>query len=66
MCSSMLPLKFVVYSKYHSAHSENRDQRTRQVVATRGYKQWKFITRQALKGGRDRLQEAVVTERFQL
>ena len=38
----------------------------RQVVATRGYKQWKFITRQALKGGRYRLQEAVVTERFQL
>ena len=66
MCSSMLSLKFFVYSKYHSAHSENRDQRTRQVVATRGYKQWKFITRQALKGGRDRLQEAVVTERFQL
>ena len=24
-CSSMLSLKFFVYSKYYSAHSENRD-----------------------------------------
>ena len=37
---------FFVYSTKHSAHSENRDQRMRQVVA---YKQWKIINRQAQK-----------------
>ena len=36
----MLPLMFLVYSTKHSAHSENGDQRMRQVVA---YKQWKII-----------------------
>ena len=33
MCSSMLSLKFFVHSKQHSAHSEQKDQRMRQVVA---------------------------------
>ena len=33
MCSSMLSLNFLVYSKYNSAPSENRDQRMHQVVA---------------------------------
>ena len=42
----MLSLMFLVYSTKHSAHSQNRDQRMRQVVA---YKQWKIINRQAQK-----------------
>ena len=42
----MLSLMFLVYFTKHSAHSENRDQRMRQVVA---YKQWKIINRQAQK-----------------
>ena len=42
----MLSLMFLVYSTKHSAHSENGDQRMRQVVA---YKQWKIINRQAQK-----------------
>ena len=42
----MLSLMFLVYSTKHSAHSENSDQRMRQVVA---YKQWKNINRQTQK-----------------
>ena len=42
----MFSLMFLVYSTKHSAHSENGDQRMRQVVA---YKQWKIINRQAQK-----------------
>ena len=42
----MLPLMFLVYSTKHSAHSENGDQRMRQVVS---YKQWKIINRQTQK-----------------
>ena len=38
MCSSMLSLKFFIYSKYHSAHSVHRDQRMRQVVTYRRLK----------------------------
>ena len=38
VCSSMLSLKFFVYSKQHSAHSIHRDQRIRQVVAYRRLK----------------------------
>ena len=33
MCSSVLLLKFLAFSKQHSAHSEHREQRMRQVVA---------------------------------
>ena len=33
MCSSILLLKFLAFSKQHSAHSEHREQRMRQVVA---------------------------------
>ena len=33
----MLSLMFLVYSTKHSAHSENRDQRMRQVVAYGGF-----------------------------
>ena len=32
MCSSMLSLKFFVYSKYYSAQSEYRNQSMQQVV----------------------------------
>ena len=46
VCSPMFSLMFLVYSTKHSAHSENGDQRMRQVVA---YKQWKIINRQAQK-----------------
>ena len=49
MCSSMLSLKFFVYSKSHSAHSENRDQRMRQLVAYKGLKTMENINRQAPK-----------------
>ena len=38
MCSSMLSLKFSIYSKYHSAHSIHRDQRMCQVVTYRRLK----------------------------
>ena len=38
MCSSMLLLKFFVYSKENSANSEHRDQRMRQVVAYKALK----------------------------
>ena len=38
MCRDMLFLKFFVYSKSHSAHSEHRDQRMRQMVAYKGLK----------------------------
>ena len=40
MCTSILSLKFFVYSKYHSSHSEQKDQRMRHVVA---YKKLKRI-----------------------
>ena len=53
----MLSLMFFVYSTKHSAHSENRDQRMRQVVA---YKQWKIINPSGPKSGRGRLHEVVV------
>ena len=66
MCSSMLPLKFVVYSKYHSAHSENRDQRTRQVVAYKRLKTMENHQPSGPKSGRGRLQEVDVYERNQL
>ena len=49
MCSSMLSLKFFVYSKSHSAHSENRDQRMRQLVAYKGLKTMENINHQAQK-----------------
>ena len=45
----MLSLMFLVYSTKHSAHSQNRDQRMRQVVAYKRLKQWKIINRQAQK-----------------
>ena len=38
MCSSMLLLKFFVYSKEDSANSEHKDQKMRQVVAYKGLK----------------------------
>ena len=34
----MLSLKFFVYSKQHSAHNEQKDQRMRQVVAYKRFK----------------------------
>ena len=44
MCRSMVSLKFsVVYSKQHSAHNEQKDQRMRQVVA---YKRLKKLENQ--------------------
>ena len=46
MCRSMVSLKFsVVYSKQHSAHNEQKDQRMRQVVA---YKRLKKLENQAV------------------
>ena len=60
MCSSKLLLKFFVYSMEHSAHSEHRYQRMRQVVAYKKLKQWKIIKLSGSKSGRGRLQEVVV------
>ena len=62
MCSSMLSLKFFVFPKWHSVHSEHKDQRKRQVVA---YKRLKFNTMEnhepsGPKNGRGRLQGVVV------
>ena len=48
MCSSMLSLKFFVYSNKHSAQSEHRDQKTRQVVVT--YKKLKTMGNHYLSG----------------
>ena len=45
----MLSLKFFVYSKSHSAHSENRDQRICQLVAYKGLKTMENINRQDQK-----------------
>ena len=33
MCSSTMSLKVFIFSKEHSAHSKNREQRMRQLVA---------------------------------
>ena len=49
MCSSMLSLTFIEYTKEHSAYSEHRDQRMRQMVAYNRLKQWKIINLQAQK-----------------
>ena len=49
MCSSMLSLKFFVYSNERTENSENRDQRMHQVVAYKGLKEWKISDRQAQK-----------------
>ena len=38
MCSSMLLLKFVVYSRENSANSEHRGQRMRQAVSYKALK----------------------------
>ena len=50
MCVSMLLLKFLVYSKYHFAHSKHRDQRIRQEVVT--FKKPKKWSRSLTGGGR--------------
>ena len=42
----MLSLKFFVYSKYYSAHSENRDTPSGRLQEE---KQWKIINRQGQK-----------------
>ena len=60
MSISKQSLKFFVYSMEHSAHSEHRYQRMRQVVAYKRLKQWKIIKLSGPKSGRDRLQEVVV------
>ena len=61
MCSSMFSLKIFAYSKYHSAHSEPRDQRIRQVLAYKRLKTTgKLLNFQAQKGGRGLLQQMVV------
>ena len=62
MYSSMLLLKFFVYSKKNSANSEHRDHRMRQVVV---YKRLKPMEKKknlisGPKSGRGRLQEVVV------
>ena len=64
MCSSKLLLKFFVYSKKHSAHSEHRDQRIRQVVAYKRLETMENHQSSGPKTGRGRLQEVVVYERF--
>ena len=48
-CNSILSLKFFVYSKKHSAHSEHRDQRMGQVVAYKRLKTMEIINHQAQK-----------------
>ena len=63
MCSSMLLLKFFVYSKENSANSEHRDQRMRQVVAYNGLKTMENYILNLISGsksGRGCLQEVVV------
>ena len=40
----MVSLKVFVYSKEHSAHSENRDGECVKRSLTRGLKQWKLLT----------------------
>ena len=60
-CSSMLSLKFFVFSNKHSAQSEHRDQKTCQVVVT--YKKLKTMGNHYLSGpksGRRHLQKVVV------
>ena len=64
MCSSKLLLKFFVYSKKHSTHSEHRDQRIRQVVAYKRLETMENHQSSGPKTGRGRLQEVVVYERF--
>ena len=63
MCSSMLLLKFFVYSKENSANSEHRDQKIRQVVAYKGFKTMENYILNLISGsksGRGRLLEVVV------
>ena len=63
MCSSMLLLKFFVYSKENSANSEHRDQKMRQVVAYKGLKTMENHILNLISGsksGRGRLLEVVV------
>ena len=63
MCSSMLLLKFSVYSKENSANSEHRDQRMRQAVSYKALKTMENYILNLISGpesGRGRLQEVVV------
>ena len=64
MCSSMLSLKLFVYSI--SAHSENRDQRMRQVVAYKRLKTMENHQPSGPKTDHGRLRKVVVYNRFQL
>ena len=48
--------KFFVYSKLHSAHSEHRDQRMRQVVAYKRLKTMENHQPSSPRSGRARLQ----------
>ena len=66
MSSSKLLPKFFVYSKKHSAHSEHRDQRIRQVVAYKRLETMENHQLSAPNNGRGRLQEVVVYERLLL
>ena len=60
MCYSMLSLKFFVYSKYHSAHSEIEIREGVKWLLTRGENNWKIIKISGPKNGHRRLQEVVV------
>ena len=63
MCSSMLLLKFFVFSKENSANSEHRDQRMRQAVFYKALKTMENYILNLISGpksGRRRLQEVVV------
>ena len=62
MCSSMMSLKFFVYSKQHSAHSESRDHAENRSSGhlLEVKNNWKIIKPSGPKSGRGRLQEVVV------
>ena len=56
----MLSLTFFIYSKQHSVHSENRDERVSRVVASKRSKTMENHQLSGPKSGRDRLEEVVV------